>query len=636
MIQLGQSSRPYGGLEGMGDFFLHIVREADDLIVVGDVGGHGQRIVGQAAEAVKHAVKDNADLAIDELMAMVAQMRHIKTLGLALFVGCIPKGTPILMYQCVGNLLLFLQRGDRVIELSRQEGLLGLAAPENISSKAIKLVDNDHLFISSDGIVKAVKQNFLDCLDGRDLPGAAEKILADYGKPNDDAMCMVVRFIKSGAGLGTSYTVPSKERAKTRRTETALVSDKPAPASASVKPSGDKSDREYRELLSAQKLTSFDDQFRIYSIANSDEMQLDEQDLFASLHYSPLTAERLVALVDYLVRDARLKVKILTVVLEVIKNIDTQVNVYVNDRFVWFRFSAQKTLAKQLFPLFGRGVFFYSENEQACVIRLLLDHDVDTGSEEFSEIREMVRFGLNKDSYRNFKDHQKKDSLINQQAKLASMGEMIGAIAHQWRQPLNEIAIRVQQLHYFYARNRVDENYVEDFVSTNLNTIDFMSRTIDDFRNFFRVDKERELFSIKDAVSGVLSLQEAQLKKYEIAVEFESDNYQFLGYKSELQQVILNLLSNAKDAFEEQGSEERKIRIMCSEGTISVEDNAGGMPDAVAQRIFEPYFTTKDHAKGTGVGLYICKTIVEKNLHGKLSYTAVENGSKFTIQFAEQ
>jgi len=227
----------------------------------------------------------------------------------------------------------------------------------------------------------------------------------------------------------------------------------------------------------------------------------------------------------------------------------------------------------------------------------------------------------------------KQGEVLQQQSKLAAMGEMIGAIAHQWRQPLNVLSINIQNLEDDYEEDLIDEKFLHEFIEKNTKTINFMSRTIDDFRNFFRVDKEKTVFSVKSAVESSLSMQLAQLEHHSIVLSLSGDDFEVNGYESEFLQVILNLVNNAKDALLDANVDEPKIDIFLSDKRVFVKDNAGGIPKGIINRIFEPYFTTKEQGKGTGMGLYVSKMIIEDNIGAVLKVSNEDSGAMFTIDF---
>jgi signal transduction histidine kinase len=227
----------------------------------------------------------------------------------------------------------------------------------------------------------------------------------------------------------------------------------------------------------------------------------------------------------------------------------------------------------------------------------------------------------------------KKDKMLQEQSKLAAMGEMVGAIAHQWRQPLNALGINIQMLEDDYADGIIDQAFLEQFIDKQMDTIDFMSQTIDDFRGFFKVDKEKRVFSVREAIAATIAIQSAWLTNHNIAVKVEGADFEIDSFESEFQQVILNLLSNAKDAIINNGVKQGEITMVLDRARVVIKDNAGGIPEAILDRVFEPYFTTKEQGKGTGIGLYMSKMIIEQNMNGLLSVANEEKGAVFTITF---
>ncbi len=226
----------------------------------------------------------------------------------------------------------------------------------------------------------------------------------------------------------------------------------------------------------------------------------------------------------------------------------------------------------------------------------------------------------------------KQREILQHQSKLAEMGEMVGAIAHQWRQPLNEIGIKTQNLEYNFKDGLINKEFLDKFIDENMQTIEFMSKTIDDFRGFFRVDKIKESFSVKESIDATISLFSAQLRDNNITFNIAGEDFFIDGYKNEFKQVILNIISNAKDALF-QIRENRSINIELKDKSIIIRDNGGGISEDIIDRIFEPYFTTKEQGKGTGMGLYISKVIIENNMDAKLLVKNIEDGVEFSIKW---
>jgi len=230
-------------------------------------------------------------------------------------------------------------------------------------------------------------------------------------------------------------------------------------------------------------------------------------------------------------------------------------------------------------------------------------------------------------------ENTKQLEVLQQQSKMAQMGEMIGAIAHQWRQPLNTISISIQNLKYDFDDGYLnDEDFIKEFIDKNKKTVKFMSQTIDDFRSFFRIDKDKKDFYVKETTQSVIAMQLVQLKDLDIALNISGDEFVCNGLQSEYQQVILNLINNAKDALIENNTEDPTIDITLGENRIYIQDNAGGILSDVINRVFEPYFSTKEQGKGTGMGLYISKMIIEDNMGGTLSVENRDGGARFCIE----
>jgi PAS domain S-box-containing protein len=238
---------------------------------------------------------------------------------------------------------------------------------------------------------------------------------------------------------------------------------------------------------------------------------------------------------------------------------------------------------------------------------------------------------------RAVEDLREKERLLIQQSRQAAMGEMIGNIAHQWRQPLNTVGLMVQELSMSYEMGQFSQQYLDDSVRGVMQLISHMSQTIDDFRNFFRPEKEKVRFRVRQAVKNVVSIVDASLKEHRIVVDISTaGDPKIHGYPNEYSQVLLNIMLNARDAFNERGIEDRRIEVQLSEengrSVVIIADNAGGIPDEILDKIFDPYFTTKGPDKGTGVGLYMSKSIIEKNMNGTLTAHNRENGAQFRIE----
>jgi len=234
---------------------------------------------------------------------------------------------------------------------------------------------------------------------------------------------------------------------------------------------------------------------------------------------------------------------------------------------------------------------------------------------------------------------------LRQAQKMAAMGEMLGAIAHQWRQPLNTLSTYIASIQSAHYNKKLSKAFVDKLVRGADSQIQFMSKTIDDFRHFFKPSKQKALFDLYEAVVSAAKLLEPQLKQNGVNLHMSKPLLKpglfVLGYQSEFIHVIVNILSNAQDSITEktlrdQSSMDQAINIVISAdqyyASVTITDNGCGIPEELLPKIFTPYFTTKGTAAGTGIGLYMAKMIVEKEMEGILSAENVATGSKFTIK----
>jgi len=227
--------------------------------------------------------------------------------------------------------------------------------------------------------------------------------------------------------------------------------------------------------------------------------------------------------------------------------------------------------------------------------------------------------------------------LLMQQSKLATMGEMIGHIAHQWRQPLAQLGGIFMNLDASYAHKELNQEAMNKHIEKGNMLIKYMSQTIDDFRHFFEPNQTEEYFDVIRYVENAIHIIEASLTYYHIELEVicDDDIPQVKGYASEFSQVILNLLDNAKDVFIERDILVPKITIHISASKkkvmISIADNAGGIDAEFIDKIFGIYFSTKHKKGGSGLGLYMSKLILEKKGMGTIKVSNIEEGALFAI-----
>lgn len=246
--------------------------------------------------------------------------------------------------------------------------------------------------------------------------------------------------------------------------------------------------------------------------------------------------------------------------------------------------------------------------------------------------------------------NREKDKHILQQSRLAQMGEMISMIAHQWRQPLGSISTVAASIKLKIMLNRFDYStaegqeaskaFLEESMSKIESYVQFLTRTIDDFRNFFKPNKQKESITLSQLVNRTLEIIGKALEINGITINIETHaTTEIFTYANEVTQVILNILKNAEDVIKEREIINPNIQITIGTEdtwqTISITDNAGGIPATVLPHIFEPYFSTKQEKNGTGLGLYMSKTIIEEHCGGQILASNTPIGAQFTIKLKE-
>ncbi|MEE8588193.1 MAG: cache domain-containing protein [Sulfurimonadaceae bacterium] len=269
------------------------------------------------------------------------------------------------------------------------------------------------------------------------------------------------------------------------------------------------------------------------------------------------------------------------------------------------------------------------------IIRIIRNYKVELDSSE-AELREL-NASLQERVKEEVNAHREKEKMLIQQSKMAAMGDMISMIAHQWRQPLNQMSYVLMNIDSAYEFKELTPKYMDEKVKEGTKLLEYMSHTIDDFKNFFKPDKERSDEQISEVLERTVSIVEKSLDSHKIALEMriESDA-RLMIYRNELLQVILTLITNAKDALVFGAVNDPKITIAITEDeksvSITVCDNGGGVEEAIQEKIFEPYFSTKGERSGTGLGLYMAKTIVEEHLNGEISVVNSDEGACFMIR----
>ena len=295
------------------------------------------------------------------------------------------------------------------------------------------------------------------------------------------------------------------------------------------------------------------------------------------------------------------------------------------------------------------GTNKFSNNELDYRIEISSDDEIGKLEKSFNNMAIKIENLVNDEKKLNeslaqkvedgIKKARQQEQLLIQQSRLASMGEMIGNIAHQWRQPLNTLGLIIQNIHFSYQCDDLNDEFMNKSVKKANLLTNNMSNTIDDFRNFFKPNKIKKVFDLNTSVNRSIDLINASFinKDIKIIKKFDDENIEILGYSNEFSQVIINILNNSKDAFNESDIKNKVITVNTylkdNSVFIEISDNATGIKEDLIEKVFDPYFTTKEEGEGIGIGLYMSKTIIEKNMNSKLNvYNNKNNGASFILE----
>lgn len=266
------------------------------------------------------------------------------------------------------------------------------------------------------------------------------------------------------------------------------------------------------------------------------------------------------------------------------------------------------------------------ELEEALLLREKAEEELRT-----------VNAGLEERIAREVEKNREKDHIMAHQARLAAMGEMLSNIAHQWRQPLNNISLIVQNLYLEFSDGTLDNETFSANVAECMKHLSYMSRTIDNFRAFYHPDQNRQLFSLCSVTTDTIALVREDLEAHGINIQAAAEcGAQVNGFRNEFTQVLLNIIVNAKEALLTRQTPSPCIRITCvqhaGKALVTITDNGGGIAPDIMERIFDPYFTTHFMSPGAGMGLYIAKVIIEKHMQGSISIRTTATDTEVSIE----
>jgi len=259
-----------------------------------------------------------------------------------------------------------------------------------------------------------------------------------------------------------------------------------------------------------------------------------------------------------------------------------------------------------------------------------LEKKVQKQTSQLRELNKTLELRVQEEVGKN----EEKQKIMFWQSRLASLGQMLANVAHQWRQPLTQLNLNIYNMKQSSQKDEKDE--VIHFYNESKNVIQNMSSTIDDFTNFFKPDKQKKYFDVTQSIKESLGILEQVIVKEQITITLDCDNITLLGIPNELSQVIINIIQNSKDAFNDNKIIEKKILIKSKMikqfASIEIQDNAGGVKNEILDKVFEPYFTTKHSSSGTGLGLFMSKMICEQDFNGTINLINHDDGILTTIK----
>jgi C4-dicarboxylate-specific signal transduction histidine kinase len=276
------------------------------------------------------------------------------------------------------------------------------------------------------------------------------------------------------------------------------------------------------------------------------------------------------------------------------------------------------------------------DNQRKIQTVKALSHLISETSKELNDLNENLKSKIDQEVKKNMLH----EIQLLEQSKMASMGEMLANIAHQWRQPLSSISVTASSISlHIGLEMEINAKELDEKMSIILSKTEYLSKTIDTFRNFLKEKKEYKLVSLQDRLNMVFEIVGTSLKDNHIDfryTDYTTEPIFILMVVGELDQVIINILNNAKDIIMEKDLEERwvnlELLVKNNKAIITVEDSGGGIPEEIITKVFEPYFTTKHQSQGTGLGLHMAYKIVKESLQGKLYVQNTNNGAKFFVE----
>lgn len=600
-MNYGIASQSSGSSKNSGDFIFTHESERGNLVCFGDIAGNSEPSFVNLKNEIKLIIDSHHDdEEISEVIKKIYDIPKVSETGLALFVGYIRKDLPLLQYAMFGDIKAYLASKHENKTLKTQAQMVAKTLLSNFHEHAIKFEKNQ-LILCSDGISSNKLAKLKNFYFTNDPQKTAHQISEHCSKEHQDALAVSIcldspiHYHKSKGKHQKSLPETNIEKTHVSTRIDNLQSSK----STSLK-----------KALTPKVLAPVSAPFQPKQIA------LDVNWLF-NISELPKLNKTINELFNNVGINDAIRIKISIICNEILEQQHGDIQLGLSHNFLVLKLAIDNKLLSKIRHLFSYGTHFVLPDGSQCIG--LHIESIPFSDDELFTFRERAIKGLDKEKYLAQRQQQKTEHLISEKTKLQSMGEMIGSISHQWRQPLNELALKIQILQSQQMMESVDDKTMDTFVDESIDLIRHMSQTIDDFRNYLKPDSAIVDIDASTVIKQTLSLQQAQLTMNHIDIKIIGDSFTFKANSSEFKHVLMILINNAKDALVEREGE-RKITFTLAPKSIEIKDNGGGVPENMINKISQPYVTTKDK-NGTGLGLYIAKSIIEGKLNGVLNFS---------------
>jgi signal transduction histidine kinase len=609
MITISATSKPFSNKNESGDFYQYIELEDYFLLAVGDIGGHGSNRVYTLASKIQNIIELNKEKPLSKIITTIHEQEMLHNNGMTLFLAQVYKNMPMINYSAVGNTKATILRKNNFVPLHIQEGILGYNIPTSIKTHMTKVSDGDILLVHTDGISLHKEQFMSTFSNTKNIDSITQYCVENFGN-DDDRLCVALRFeIVNNKYFSLKYDENSD-------TDTTLSTNKKSPI---PKISNDISNKSHTKPQSFSKNDVGYPNNSYQQLNNNNKIVLLDSKKLLINNISQSSVQSAISKISKLAQlDKMTETKIKTFLYEITKS--SNVDLYLDRSLLQIFINDIKHFKESLEFLFSH---FYISKQKEVIINITLPYFISFSDEKFNTLKEMFALGLNDSEYERFKENERQMQKMSGQARLSAMGEMIGNIAHQWRQPLSVISTSATSLALKKEFGMLTDEMLFKACDTINESAQYLSTTIDDFRDFIQGETYEEEFELQSFFSKTLNIVQASIKDNYVNLDIlPYENIKMFGALNLLIQVVVNIINNAKDILVEKFVEEKLIVIEVSHTNekviIKITDNGGGVPKEIKDKIFDAYFTTKHQSKGTGLGLNMAFNIIMNSFNGTL------------------